>query len=432
VAVLLLIVIHGFFVAGEFGLVAADRSRLENMAEDGDRRARSAVDALRTLSFQLSGAQLGITLTSLIVGFIAEPTIGRLLEPAVEATGVGEGAAFGISVALALGLATAAEMVVGELFPKNLAIARPVTTALFIATPLRFVNRLLRPLILFLNRAAEWTVRKVFKIEPQEELTQVRSLEEIEYLIRSSRQEGTLAESEFSLLARSIRLDQKTAADALVPRTSILALESTATVNDLRAKATETGHSRFPVLGKDIDEIIGVALVKDSYRFEPDERDSVGITEVMQEPLVVPESRPLGSLLLEIKRTRKHLAIVIDEYGGTAGIITLEDVLEEVVGEIEDEYDPDERPAVFTSPSEGIHVVSAMLHPDEVKEETGFEMPDGSYETLGGFLFYLFDRIPTVGDHVDFEGWEFKVVAMEGRRIDRVLMVKTATEDDTQ
>ncbi len=426
---LLLIVIHGFFVAGEFGLVAADRSRLENMAEDGDRRAKSAVGALRSLSFQLSGAQLGITLTSLIVGFIAEPTIGQLLAPLVEATGLGEGAAFGVSVALALGLATAAEMVVGELLPKNLAIARPVTTALAIATPLRFVNQLLRPLILFLNRAAEFTVRKVFKIEPQEELTQVRSLEEIEYLIRSSRREGTLGESEFSLLARSIRLDQKTAADALIPRTSIVSLERAATVNDLRALALKTGHSRFPVLGKDIDEVVGVAHVKDTYRFEPAERDSVAVTEVMQDPLVLPESRPLGSLLLEIKRTRKHLAVVIDEYGGTAGIITLEDVLEEVVGDIEDEYDPDQPPAEFTSPSEGIHVVSAMLHPDEVEEETGFEMPEGSYETLGGFLFYLFDRIPAVGDHVDFEGWEFKVVSMEGRRIDRVLMVKTETED---
>ena len=385
--------------------------------------------ALKELSFHLSGAQLGITITSLIVGFIAEPTIGHLLEPALEATGLPEETSLVVAIVLALGLATVVEMIVGELVPKNVAIAKPLETALRVATPLRLANGLQRPLIVFLNSAANRTVR-LFGVEPREELLRIHSLEELDLLVQASRAEGTLEEPDFSLLARSISFENKTAADALMPRTSLIAMTTDQTLSDMARLALETGHSRFPVYQDDLDHIVGTVHIKDSYRFEPHERETELVTEIMQEPLFIPESRDLASLLVEIRRARKHLAIVVDEYGGTAGIITLEDILEEIVGEIEDEYDPDEAQTELTAPPEGVHIVSGMLHPDEVAEATAFEMPEGDYDTLAGFLFSRFDRIPSVGDHTAFDGWEFKVVEMDGRRIAKVLVVAPPSPED--
>ena len=375
---------------------------------------------MKELSFHLSGAQLGITLTSLIVGFLIRPTLAKLLEGPIVDLGLPAGTANGIAVVVALTLATSTEMVLGELVPKNIAIARPTPTAFAVATPLRLANGLLRPLIVFLNAAANWTVRR-FGIEPQEELTQVRSLDELNYLIHSSRKEGTIQEPEFSLLAKAASLESKTAGDALTPRTSIVAVDIEDKLGDLTKLALETGFSRFPVYGRDLDDINGTVLVKDTFRFEPDERPHVPVAEIVTDPLVVPESRDLATLLVEMRRTLKHMAVVIDEYGGTAGIITLEDILEELVGDIEDEYD---RAATVVTPSpEGVHVLDGLLRPDEVEEICGFAMPEGDYDTLAGFLLSIFDRIPKRGDHIAYDAWEFKVIQMEGRRIARVLAV---------
>jgi CBS domain containing-hemolysin-like protein len=419
---LILILAHGFFVAGEFGMVAVDRTRVEQLAEQGDRRARSTLAAVKTLSFQLSGAQLGITVTSLVVGFVVEPTIGEALLPAVEAAGLPEASARGASIAIALALATSLEMVVGELVPKNLAIAEPQRVAFRVATPLRAFNTGFKWLILFLNSAANWTVWRL-GIEPREELMGLRSLEELQMMVRSSRAEGVLPEEDASLLSRSLRFGDKTAADVLVPRTSMVAIPSTATVADMARLALESGHSRFPVFGSDLDEIVGVAHVKDCYAVAPEERASTSVTEAMRPAMMVPESRDLGSLVVEMRAERQHLAIVFDEYGGTAGLLTLEDLLEEIVGEIEDEHDATAGPPQLTTSTSGIHVVPGMLHADEVAERTGFDMPEGPYETLAGFLLTLFDRIPEQGDHATYGGWEFKVTDLEGRRISQVLMV---------
>lgn len=420
-AVFLLTLGTAFFVAGEFALVAADRPKIERLAAENDRRAKSALRALKTLSFQLSGAQLGITITSLTVGFIAEPTIAEALDPLIELAGLSSRTAHGISIALALFLATALQMVLGELMPKNLALSKPVGLALWISAPMRFVNTALKPIILFLNSTANATVR-LMGIEPRDELTSVHSLEELEILIRSSRAEGTLEEEQFSLLSRSISFGGKTAADALVPRVATVAIHSAKTLSEMAAVALETGHSRFPVYGRDIDDIVGTVLVKDTYRVPRPRRANVPVADIMQEAMIVPESRTLESLLLEMRGERKQMAIVVDEYGGTAGIITLEDLLEEIVGDIEDEYDASAGPRMTSSP-EGVHVVSGMLHPDEVKQLTGFDMPAGDYETLAGFLLSLFDRIPELGAHIAYDGWELKVVELDGKRIAKVLLV---------
>ena len=426
---LALILAHGLFVAGEFSIVTVDRARTEQLAREGHRGAQSTLEAVRTLSFQLSGAQLGITVTSLVVGFIVEPTVGRALAPVVTAAGLPEETAHGAAIAGALTLVTAIEMVVGELVPKNLAIAEPEGVAFRTATPLRLFNRAFRVLILLLNNAANWTVRRL-GIEPQEELAAVRSLEELQALVHSSRAQGLLPEEDYSLLERSFRFGGKTASDALIPRTSVDALSDDKTLSDLATVARTTGHSRFPVYRGDLDDILGVAHVRDIYGVADDERPRTRITEVMRRAITVPESRALESLLVEMRRERQHLAIVVDEYGGTAGIITLEDLLEEIVGDIEDEHDPSTG-SQLTDPSTGIHVLSGMLHPDEVRQITGLELPEGDHETLAGFLLSLLRRIPDKGDHTTYKGWELKVVEMDNRRISKVLIVKplSAPED---
>ncbi|MBA2725543.1 MAG: HlyC/CorC family transporter [Actinobacteria bacterium] len=427
-AVLLLILGTGFFVAGEFSLLAVERSRVEQHAEEGHRGAISTLKALQTLSFQLSGAQLGITVTSLIVGFIARPTIGGAIEPLIEAIpGVPESAVEGLTAGVALTLATAFSMVFGELVPKNLAIARPIGTAYWVSTPFRLVNALFKPIIVALNAAANRAVRLV-GVEPREELDVVRSLEELQLLIQSSGEGGTLLEEEFALLRRSISFGAKTAADALIPRVSVDALQMDATIERLTALALESGHSRFPVYENDLDTIVGVVYVKDIFPIPADERAHTTVASLVQEVSFYPESRPLASLLVEMRRTRKHIAVIVDEHGGTAGIITIEDLLEEIVGDIEDEYDP-KLGAKVTSPIAGTHVLSGLLHPDEVFDISGFEMPAGDFDTLAGFLLWLFDRIPAPGDHVAYEGWEFKVSKMEKRRIDEVLGVAPAGFD---
>lgn len=333
-----------------------------------------------------------------------------------------------IAVAVGLLLATALQMVLGELIPKNLAVARPVPMAIALATPLRLVNALATPVIRLLNATANATVR-LLGIEPRDELTSVHSLEELEVMIRSSRRIGSLREEDYSLLSRSISFSEKTADDALSPRTGVIAVPKDGSLPDLAELSRSSGHSRFPVIDGSLDEIVGIANIKDSYRIVPAERPQTRVTDIMRAPLFVPESKPLDTLLAEMRRDREQMAIVLDEYGGTAGIITLEDVLEEIVGEIEDEHDPAApRSQETTFISEGVHVLSGLLHPDEVKDACGFDIPVGDYETLGGFLLAVLGRIPQLGDHAAHDGWEFKVIEMDGNRISKVLGVAPTSE----
>lgn len=415
-----------FFVAGEFALVAADRTKVEHLAEQGHRGAISTLKALKTLSFQLSGAQLGITVTSLLVGFIVRPTLGEAFIPLFEAVGLPADAVEGTSVAVALLLATAVQMIVGELIPKNIAVAEPLATSSLLATPFRLANAVLKPLIVALNAAANGTVR-LFGVEPRDELESTVSLEELETLIQSSRRSGLLPEADFSLLSRSITFAGKTAADALVPRTRVVAIQRDALVPELGALAVETGHTRFPVFAQDLDQIEGVVNVKSIFDLAPPERSNARVSALMVDVPMVPESRPLDLLLTQMRRDRAHMVVVLDEFGGTAGILTLEDVLEEIVGDIEDEHDPSAQTAPSIVP-DGVYIVPGLLHPDEVAQRCGFEMPEGDFETLGGFLLDEFGRIPTPGDQIERDGWEFKIKEMDGRRIAEVLVVRPPGE----
>lgn len=412
-AVLALIAATAFFVAVEFSLVAADRNRVESEAAEGSRSAAAVLALLKRLSFHLSGAQLGITVASVALGLIAEPTIAKLIEPGVEAI-VGESAAKGVSIVVALTLATVVIMVIGELMPKNLVITRPVAYAKILATPARIYGFVFGPLIKFMNGCADWLTRKV-GVEPQEELEHAPSREDLAFVIRSSGEEGTLGPDEVKLLNRAIRFSEKNADDAMIPRVNVHSVEATATVAELVTASADTGLSRFPVTGDDVDDVRGVAHVKAAMRIPVGERASTPVTEIMRTILAVPESRDLVSIVVDMRRRKSQLAVVIDEHGGTAGVLSLEDMLEEIVGEIEDEYDDAAELTVIED--EGIYVLSGSLHRDEVAEASNFDIGDGEYETLGGFVLDVLQRIPAQGEVFRQDGWRLEVVEMDRHRV---------------
>lgn len=408
-------------MAGEFAIVAVERSTVERRAAEGERSARRILKSLRNLSFELSGAQLGITVTSLVLGAVAEPAIAGILEPLIGSIPwLPAGSTIAISLALALFLATVAQMVVGELVPKNLAITRPYQAAVWFALPMQVLNRFLRPLILFLNRSANWTVRRL-GIEPREELAGVRSMEELELMIRFSSGDGRLDDYEIDLLTRAITFTEKVAADAMVPRVSVTGISRHDSIAELRRLAVTTGHSRFPVFGEDLDEIVGIAHVKDTVGIPTARRAMTPVAGIAESALLVPETSTLEYLLTELQAGGKGMAVVIDEYGGTAGIVTVEDLLEEIFGEIEDEYDPETVPE---STSNEFVVLAGRLHRHEVEGLIGLEWPEGRYDTLGGFLMARLGRFPKVGDVIPVDDLSFEIVELDGHRVSTVRVLK--------
>ncbi|MEA3020897.1 MAG: magnesium and cobalt exporter, family [Actinomycetota bacterium] len=391
-----------------------DRDRVDALAESGDRRARVAAASLRRLSFHLSAAQLGITITSLVLGFIAEPTVAGALEPIVRVPAV--------AVVLALVLVTVVTMVVGELIPKRMSIARPLPSLLRVGRVLQIYAALLAPLIRTLNGAADWAVRRV-GIEPREELRSVRTMEELELLIRSSGEQGTLEPEAFELLTRTIRFAHKSASDALVPRVDMEVLPRDATVRDLVHASVETGFSRFPVIGDDLDDILGVAHVKDALRIAPEDRATAPVVDLVVDALVVPAGLDLEALLTTMRERGSQMAIVADEHGGVDGIVTLEDLLEEIVGDIEDEHDQPQPAPMVTLP-EGVHELEGTTHLDDVLEATGLELPEGPYETLAGFILEQLGHIPATGERVAFAGWDLEVTEMDRQRIAAVRLTE--------
>ena len=418
IAVLALVLANAVFVAAEFSLVAVDRSQVTIQVEAGSRSARRVDAILRRLSFALSGAQLGITLCSLALGVLSEPVIAPLLEPLFGP--LDARAAVTASVIAALLVTTVVQMVVGELIPKGVAVARPLSTSLAMAVPFGLFVTLFRPVIVVGDAAADALLRLV-GLEPAEELSTVRSRDELHRLVHTSQEGGTLVGPLAELLDRSFRFRSKTAADALTPRTDITALRSDATTGDLLDASERTGLSRFPVTGDDLDDITGVVHIKDVLGIAPSQRRTTPLADVVRPVVMVPESTELGDLLVQLQDESGQFAVVLDEYGATAGIITLEDLVEEIVGDIADEHDPTTVPRVRRW--QGAHLVSGRLHPDEVVEACGFEVPDGPYETLAGYVLNVLGSVPEVGDGFSDRGWSVEVAEMDQRRVAVVRLV---------
>jgi len=425
-AALALTLACAIFVAAEFSLTTVERGDLERAAAAGERGAEGALKAVRRLTFQLSGAQLGITVTSLVIGMLAEPSLATLLRGPLEALGLG-GTAPPVATLLGVALSTVVLMVIGELVPKNWAIARPLAVAKAVAGPQRGFTAAFGPFIRHLNSTANRVVRRV-GLEPAEELASARTPDELVSLARHSAAGGALEPDSAELFVRTLHLHELTAENVMTPRVDVKALESGATAADAANLAHATGLSRFPVYAHSLDEVVGTVHIRDVLALEPRARAATPVTELAAEPLLVPETLPADRLLEQL-RERRTMAVVIDEYGGTAGVATMEDIVEEVVGEVRDEHDPvelpDLQPAGVGADGRPTWDADGSVRLDQLAE-LGLEAPEGPYETVAGLIATLLARIPAKGDAVHLAGWRLDVLAVEHHRADRVRIAAPA------
>ncbi len=392
-ASLLLIAACGVFVAAEFAFVTVDRARVEQLAAEGDPSAKGVLAALRSLSTQLSGAQVGITVTNLAIGFLAEPAIADLIGPPLEGLGVPERAVHPLAISLGLAIGSTLTMIFGELVPKNLAIARPMETARATQGVMRGFTTLNTYPIRLLNGSANAIVRAL-GMEPQEELRSARSSTELASLIARSADLGTLDADTAELMERSVEFGQRTAGEIMTPRVRSITLETNDRAMALLEAAKTSGHSRFPVL--DDDTVVGTVHVKHAVALPPPERQTTRIKHLMVKPIVVPDSLRLDPLLALLREDGFQMAVVLDEYGGYAGIVTLEDVVEEIVGDISDEHDP--RGQQARQMRDGSWSLSGLLRPDEVADLTEVELPESEdYDTVAGLVLSVLGTVPDVG-----------------------------------
>ena len=407
------------FVAAEFALVTLDPGLVRRQIEaQPDRRSSSVGKALAELSTQLSGAQVGITVTTILLGYTTQPALAALLSGPLSSTALAEGAATGLAAVLSLLVVNGFSMLFGELVPKNLALSRPLPTARAVAPLQRGFTAALHPLITLLNNSANALLRRV-GVEPREELSGGRSAQELLSLVRRSAEIGTLDRGTATLLTNSIELDTLTAVDVMTDRTRLEVVRRDDSAADVVERARTTGHSRFPVIDTSHDDIVGLVHLRKAVAVPYDRRRDVPAAALMDDAPRVPETVRLGPLLVELREHGMQMAVVVDEYGGTAGVVTLEDVIEELVGEVADEHDP--RRAGVRRAADESWSVPGLLRPDELAESTGLVVPDeGAYETLGGLVMAMLGRVPHAGDVVEVAGVRLAVEQMDGRRVDRV------------
>jgi CBS domain containing-hemolysin-like protein len=414
---ILLTVGTGFFVASEFALVNLDRSDLELREQRGERHLGVTIRALKITSTHLSSAQLGITLTTLLTGYTLEPAFASLLSPPLDAMNMDKDAVTAVAAIVAVAIATLISMILGELVPKNIALALPRETGKVVIPFQVGFTVVFRPVVWLLNVTANGILR-LFGIEPKEELSFARTAEELTSLVRRSAREGSLDRDTATLLARTLAFSDLTAQDVMTPRPRLATVERMETAHDVVLLSMSTGFSRFPVIDEGVDDVVGLVHVKQAVAVPREKRDEVPVTALQTEALRVPETMRLDVLLGELRGRGYQMAIVVDEYGGTAGVATLEDLVEELVGEVSDEHDRSKPDVVrsrdwFTFPG--------ILRPDELLERTDVNVPeDGPYETVAGWLMSELGRLPVVGDTVTVNGGVFRIERLDGRRIDRV------------
>ena len=432
VAFVLLTAGTAVFVAAEFSLTALERSTVEANVRSGDRRDQMVQRAHRTLSTQLSGAQVGISITTLATGFLAEPVVARLIAPGLTALGLPDQLVSGVALALAILIATSLSMVFGELVPKNLAVARPVPTARWSAGLQLLFSLVFTPLIRLTNGTANWILRRM-GIEPAEELRSARSPQELVSLVRTSARSGSLDPVTAVLVDRSLQFGVRTAEELMTPRSMIESLEADDTVADLSEAAVRTGHSRFPVIRGDLDETIGMVHVKQVFAVPHAQRSATRLSDLAQPVTKVPSTLDGDAVMSEVRANGLQTALVVDEYGGTAGMVTVEDLIEEIVGDVRDEHDVE--PPDVVQAGRDWHV-SGLLRIDEVAEGTAFRAPEGDYETIGGLVLEKLGHIPEEGESVELTAfdpdgmvedpirWRATVVTMDGRRIDTLRLTE--------
>jgi CBS domain containing-hemolysin-like protein len=432
---ILLILACGIFVAAEFALIAVNRTAVERLAERGDSGAQHIAHALKTLSTQLSSAQVGITITNLAIGFLAEPVMAHILTPPLTAIGISEDVVPGIAVTAGLVLATALTMIFGELVPKNIAISKPLATARLVQKPLLSFTRIMKYPIHILNRSANFILER-FGVKPQEELASARSADELLSLVRRSAEQGTLAKATALMLERSLSFGDLTALDVMTPRVRVQSIQADEPVTEVLKKARKSGLSRFPVYGEDLDNVLGVVHIKQAMAIPRGQRNTTAVRKIMRRPVLVPSSIQLEPLLEDLKKGGLQMAIVVDEFGAVDGIVTIEDLLEELVGEVKDEHD--RSGAAIRKRADGSWLIAGLLRPDEIGEELNIYLhEEEEVETIGGLVIRQLERIPKVGDHLHLEGVdrdgnkrtvELTVERMDGYRIDRLRLKELPPE----
>jgi len=414
------------FVASEFSLIALDPGIVEKLTPAGDRRGQSVLKALKHLSTELSGAQIGITVTTILLGYTTQPAVNRLLGSALEPTALGRAADGAVAGALTVVAVNVFSMLFGELVPKNFAISHPLGTARTVAPLQHGFTLALRPIIALFNNNANALLRRV-GVEPREELSGGRSPQELASLVRRSAAVGTLDEATAMRLTNTIQLDQLTAVDVMTDRMRLVVVRRDETAADVVARARESGHSRFPVIDSSPDDIVGLVHLRRAIAVPHERRHDVPAAALMVDAPRVPETVGVGPLLVELREFGMQMAVVVDEYGGTSGIVTFEDVIEELVGEVSDEHDP--RRAGTSRLPDGAWVLPGELRPDELTEVTGLVVPDdGPYETLGGLVMAALGRIPVAGDEVEVPGVRLRIELMAARRVERVRVTSTKLE----
>ncbi|MBC7441979.1 MAG: HlyC/CorC family transporter [Ramlibacter sp.] len=414
---LLLTVGTGLFVASEFALVNLDRSELEARRDRGETRLGLTISALKITSTHLSSAQLGITLTTLLTGYAMEPALSALLSPPLTALGLSAAVVPVVAVTAAVVIATLASMIIGELVPKNFALALPIQTAKLVIPFQTLFTTVFKPAVVVLNGSANGVLRSI-GIEPKEELSGARTAEELSSLVRRSASAGLLEKDTATLLHRTLLFSGHTASDVMTPRPRVASVQRTDSAQAVLDLTRRTGYSRFPVVDEGVDDIVGIVHVKQAVAVPRHRRADVPVSALQSEAIRVPETMKLDGLLVELRARGYQMAIVVDEYGGTAGVATLEDLVEELVGEVADEHDR-ARAGVVLSPDS--LTFPGMLRPDELLERTGIVVPeDGPYETVAGFVMSELGRLPVVGDTVRLDAGELAVERLDGRRIDRL------------
>ena len=423
---MLLIVGTGFFVAAEFALVNLDRADINARIDRGERGLAGISRALSRTSTHLSSAQLGITLTTLLTGFAMEPAVSALLSVVFDGWGWDAGVARWVALIVAILIATLLSMLIGELVPKNFALAVPLKTAKVVVPVQAAFTFVFRPAVVGLNNTANGILR-LFGVTPVEELSSARTPEELSALVLHSARAGFLEKDTATLLSKTLRFSERTAADVMTPRPRVVDVAADHPVLAVLESARRTGFSRFPVVGDDLDDLLGVVHVKYAMSVPRERRAEVPVSAIMTEPLRVPETMTLDNLLAELRVKGYQMAVVIDEYGGTAGITTLEDVVEELIGEVADEHD---RTAAGVVRSGETITFPANLRPDELIERTGITVPENpDYETVAGFVMSELGELPKVNDEVACSGGILRVVRMDGRRIDRLRFTADAAPE---
>lgn len=430
-AVLILVLLNGFFVAAEFALVSVRKTRIEELANQGDKRATRVQRALSHLDTYIAATQLGITMASLALGFIGEPALIPLLEPLLRFLPASKAVltAHGVALALSFVLVTAMHIVFGELAPKSIALQRPDNTSLRVTAILDIFLRIFRPFILALNSTGNFVVRLI-GLQPVAEHASVHSVEELEILVHSSREAGVIAEQQERMVAGVFDFEDIVIRKVMTSRLDITAVEVNAPSEELIRIVMETGHSRLPVYEEHLDNIIGIVHVKDVLKDMLDGKLDASLRELMRPPFFVPENKRASFLLAEMRRSKTQMALIRDEYGVLSGVVTIEDLLEEIVGDILDEYDVEEH--LMTQVDPVTWIVEGTVQLEDLNEKLDLHLPTDEADTIGGFVFSLLGHQPALHEAVESEGLRLSVEETDGRRVQKVRLMFLEPPEKTE